>query len=443
MSDAPECRLRLFPTLRAAQYAGATYLFDAGAGRTPTVFAPMQRVKQPYADVVAGLRSANPANDHWPLERIRALFPDDRHRRALDLMIARGYFDTLRPSAPPAKDPADVMGEFLDGAGGLYFHRPRLFNLPGDIDDEATEVVFAGVPVASSYAAGGTVAGPAALRAWTSRSATWFDVFEQGIYSEVGADDALPEVLCRGVVLGDCGDLGENAATPAALFSELRTFVDHRVERGQPAVFAGGDHAITFPLVDAYLRRVPDLALVHLDAHNDLFYVDGVSYGHASPISSLLLATPLGGVFSLGLRTDADDRVPLLSRLIADRSVAARIHPYSLAATRRMLYEPARLDALVAAIGPERPCYLSIDLDVLSADIVGRVSTPAGPGLDWWELLEIVRSLSRRLSIVACDVVELDVLAERNGQDLGKRLTSLLLQIIHGLVIQRSSAFRR
>jgi arginase family enzyme len=443
MSDAPESRLRLVPSLRAAHYAGATYLFDAGAGRTPTVVVPTQRVKQPYADVVVTLRAANPSNDCWPLERIRSLFADDRHRRALEVMVARGYLHTEIPASPPTEDAVDLMRDFLSGAGGLHFHRPRLFNLPGDLDDDATEVVFAGVPVASSPTACGTVTGPAAFRTWTSRSATWFDVFEQGIYSEVGADDSLPELLCRTVVLGDAGDLGEHASTPAALFSELRTFVNRRVEHGQSAVFAGGDHAITFPLVDAYQRRFPDLVLVHLDAHNDLFYAEGVGYSHASPISSLLRATRLAHVFSLGLRTGADDRIPHLSRIVGDQRVASRIHPYSLAATRRMLYEPARLDALVATIDAARPCYLSIDLDVLSADLVGRVSTPAGAGLDWWELYEIVRALSRRLRFVACDVVELDVLAEGNSHDLGKRLSALLLQIIHGVAGQTSWAVRR
>ena len=55
-----------------------------------------------------------------------------------------------------------------------------------------------------------------------------------------------------------------------------------------------------------------------------------------------------------------------------------------------------------------RDTYLSIDLDVLSASALsGRTSTPAGSGLEWTELLELVAMLFDSANVIACDVVEL------------------------------------
>jgi agmatinase len=210
-------------------------------------------------------------------------------------------------------------------------------------------------------------------------------------------------------------------------------------------IFAGGDHAISFPLVNAYLRHFPDLVLLHLDAHNDLLFLDGVRFSHATPISSLLRTTPLAEVISLGLRTDVDTRVGNLSRIASDPSLASRVHLHSIGVLKRMASDRRLLETWLESVGPHRPCYLSIDLDVLSSSaMAGRVSTPAGPGLEWWELLEIVRALTRRLRVVACDVVELDLLGGSSGCDeIRTKLAALVLQLVHGLATQRTHTFDR
>ncbi len=71
----------------------------------------------------------------------------------------------------------------------------------------------------------------------------------------------------------------------------------------------GGDHAITFPIVNAFLQHYPSLVLLHLDAHNDVFYTEKIEFSHASPILGLLIQSNLSSVYSFGLRTNADPRV--------------------------------------------------------------------------------------------------------------------------------------
>lgn len=443
----PTTLLRLLPSLRPARLGRCSYLYDDNTRQMPVVFVPTQRVKTPIHDVVVRLRQANPENEAWPLDRIMGLFEDEQQRKAVELLVRRGYLEP-RPDtekgapAGDAPEPFDIpamVREFTEREVKHFFNPPRLFNLPRDIEDDDVHVGFVGVPFASNPVSVGTSVGPGMLRAISQRVASWFDICARGVYSEVGLDGGLPELLCQGLVLQDYGDFGAGIKTIGDLFADMRGFVDQAVTRRIPVVYAGGDHAITFPIVDAYLKHYPDLALVHLDAHNDLLYSERITFNHSAPISNLLLGSALKDVYSLGLRTETDSRVASLKRFAADPELAGRVHGSSIGSLKRILADAHRLDALLAEIGPDRPCYLTIDLDVLSASaIAGQLSTPAGSGLEWWELFELARAFTRRLNTVACDVVEFNV-AERSGPDDARTKPAfLLLQLFHGLALGRA-----
>lgn len=443
----PTTSLRLLPSLRPARLGRSCYLYDDNGRQAPIVFVPTQRVKTPIHDAVVRLRQANPGNEPWPLDRIMALCEDEQQRKAVDLLVRRGYLEP-RPDAETAASPGDEPGpfdisamvrDFTEREAKHFFNPPRLFNLPRDIEDDDVHVGFVGAPFASNPVSVGASWGPAMLRAISQRVAFWFDICARGVYSEVGLDGGLPELLCRALVVQDYGDFGAGIKTVADLFADVRSFVDQAVERRIPVVYAGGDHAITFPIVDAYLKHYPDLALVHLDAHNDLLYSERITFNHSAPISNLVLASALEDVYSLGLRTETDTRVASLKRFAADPGLAGRVHGSSIGSLKRMLADPHRLDSLLAEIGPDRPCYLTIDLDVLSASaIAGQLSTPSGPGLEWWELFELARVFTRRLNTVACDVVEFNI-PERSGPDDARTKPAfLLLQLFHGLALGRA-----
>jgi arginase family enzyme len=315
-----------------------------------------------------------------------------------------------------------------------FFTPPRLFNLPREIDDAEVQVGFAGVPFASNPQSVGTEFAPRYLRTLTQRRAFWYDIHRSGMYSEVGLERGLPAILCRGVMLQDYGDFGMDVRTVGDLFRELRHFVDEAVRRDIRMVFTGGDHAVTFPIVDAYVKNFPDLCLLHLDAHNDLFFADRITYNHTATISDLLLASDIRQVWSFGLRTDADSRTDRVARLADTWGLSDHVRLHSLSAFRRLLADRQATDRLLQEIGTSTPCYLTIDLDVLSASaLAGQLSTPAGPGLEWWELFEAVRLFTRALNLVACDIVELNLSAKTGPDPERYALVTLLLLLIDGL----------
>lgn len=450
-------RLRLLPSADVARLGKRCYLFDRAALTENVVYVPTQRVSQRMFDVVRRVRASWPTHEAQPFAAFQALFDNPADQSALAQLVQAGYLEEVPELAPAvqAEDgesaqtaahsarPGTELDYFRNRVLKHYFKREAFFHLPEQIDDDECEVGLVGVPVSSTLLSSGTVNAPARLRRDTQRAGFWFDFQADGVYTETGCNGTAPRLLCSGTRLKDFGDIGSTARTVGQLFSEVQEFIETRLlPHGIRPVFIGGDHAVSFPLVDCYLRHYPDLVLLHLDAHNDLFYTEQVEFNHAGPIHGLLAHSGLGKVLSMGLRTVGDPRTGPFRRMQASGVLEQRVRLYSLGALKRWLQDPNAFAAhLREAIGVGTPCYLTIDLDVLSADcIAGQLSTPAGPGLDWHELLDLVVLLLRHCEVIACDVVEFNPDNKNRAVHDERELPVLLLELIDGLSRQQRAA---
>jgi agmatinase len=195
----------------------------------------------------------------------------------------------------------------------------------------------------------------------------------------------------------------------------------------------GGDHAITYPIVLTYLDAFPDLGLLHLDAHNDLFYTSKVEYSHAAPISNLVRHTGIERVVSFGLRTFSDSRVNNVRSLYEKSNPGERLRLYSLISMKQLLMTGGALESELETLAG-RPYYLTVDLDVLSESAIGRqLSTPFGAGIEWHELFYFLDIAFRKLNIIGCDLVEYDATQGAEGGHNRGMINSLLLLITDGL----------
>lgn len=432
-------RLRLVPTADVATLGRACYLFDRAALQDNVVSVPTQRISQRLFDVVRRIRAAWPAHEAHPLEAFEALFDRDGDRHLLRQLVQAGYLEPVEASAttPGGGWPAvSDVSHFRDRVLKHFFKPTTFFNLPTQIEDDECDIALIGVPVSSTLVSSGTVDAPRRLRRDTQRAGFWFDFHARGVYTETGCNGTPPRLLCAGSRLKDYGDVGGDARIVGELFERLATLLDTRLlPAGVRPLFIGGDHAITFPIVDALLRHHPDLVLIHLDAHNDLFYTDRVEFNHAGPIHALLAHSGLRQVLSFGLRTIADPRVDNFQRMLASGLVDERVRLYSLPVFQRWLARPDEFRAhLHATIPAGVPVYLTLDLDVLSADaIAGQLSTPAGTGLDWHQLLETVALVCDELDVIAADVVEFNPDHKNRPVQDEREMTVLLLELIDGL----------
>ena len=441
-------KLRLLPTADVARLGARCYLFDRAAVQENVIYVPTQRVSSRLFDVVRRIKAAWPNHEPQTYDRFAALLTTEAERATLGQLASAGYLETIDVAAD-ASNEARLAGTADGMASGIlpsdyfrervvkhFFKRPAFFHLPEQIDDSDCDVALIGLPISSTLISSGTVNAPSRLRRDSQRAGFWFDFHADGVYSETACDDTLPRLLCVGTKLKDFGDIGGESRTVGDLFTEIATLIETRIlPHGIRPVFIGGDHAVTFPIVDCYLRHHPELVLIHLDAHNDLFYTERVEFNHAGPIHALLTHSGLRKVLSMGLRTIGDPRVAPFKRLHETGALTDRVHMYSIGALQRWLQRPGEFRAhLRERIGEGVPCYLTIDLDVLSPEcLAGQLSTPAGPGIGWQQLLETVSLMTNEFDVIACDIVEFNPDHKNRPVDDERELTVLLLELIDGL----------
>lgn len=239
---------------------------------------------------------------------------------------------------------------------------------------EHTQIAIVGVPVDyNSSFLRGTATAPAAIRdALHSPSAN--------LCSERGFDLAV-ERRWR-----DAGDIGSPQQQPA--FEEIVAEVGAILEAGERVIAIGGDHSISWPLLQAHADRYPRLTVLHLDAHPDLYdelYGDRLS--HACPFARVLEDGLAAGIVQVGVR-----------------AITAEHRSRALKGGVRMIEMKDIQDTLYLRF--VNPVYVSFDLDALDPAFAPGVSHHEPGGLTTRQAVQIIQALKGR--IVGLDVVELN-----------------------------------
>jgi agmatinase len=242
--------------------------------------------------------------------------------------------------------------------------------LGADHSLEDPEVVLLGVPYDGtvSYRPGARF-GPAAVRIWSDVLETYSPSFRRDLEE---------------VKLLDSGDLPFQTSSWKVVSDAVRDAVSGVLRRGGRTILIGGEHTITAPAIEGYMKYYDDLAVVQMDAHLDLRYeYGGVSYSHATVMRRILEKTGAGGLFQYGVRSGTRDEW-----YFAEKEKTVFKNP----------------DTISAALG-QRPVYLTIDLDILDPSVMPETGTPEPGGLSFNELHEVILAM-RELNVVGGDVVE-------------------------------------
>jgi arginase family enzyme len=450
-----EIQYRLIPSIDTATLVNQYYIFDRTAETSNIVYVPTQPVSAALYSIVKRIKECFPTSQPVTLQTIKELFLSPNDHAKIDQLVASGYLEEVPSyseagnhsqskinspeySEPPASH--DFVSYFRTKSVNHYMKRPSFFNLPEKIHSQNVDVGVVGVPVSTVPISNGTIYSPNQLRQYSQRNGFWFDFYKDGIYSEVGCDGTAPQIMCKNVVLKDFGDIANQPKTVGQVFHDIDTFIQNEIlPHDIRPLFVGGDHAITFPIVDSLLKNHPNLTVIHLDAHNDLYYTERVEFTHAGPIQGLLMHSGLQKVLSFGLRTNADTRVATHNRLSREHGFHDKVSMYSIGALRRRLNDPEKFTQyLIDTVGKNSPCYLSIDLDVLSESAMsGQLSTPAGHGMEFHELYEFVEIVMQSLNVVGSDIVELNADTSNSKGGPQRDTMVLLMCLINGLAASK------
>lgn len=266
----------------------------------------------------------------------------------------------------------------------------------------ASSIAVLGIPIdANSSHLLGAAQGPAAIRA-ALHSGSGNHITEHGL-------EVVP-------ALNDLGDLEvDNQRGSQADADRITAAVGEIVGSGQRLISLGGDHSITFPLLRGVAPHYPDLTVVHIDAHPDMYDdLDGNPLSHASPFARALEANCMSRLIQLGIRTATPHQHAQAERWSVEMIPARRLDQF----------DPTTIDG---------PIYLSIDLDGLDPSVAPGVSHHEPGGLTMRELLDIIDSLPR--SVVGADIVELN--PQRDVVDMTAMVGAKLLKEVAGAMLSQ------
>jgi len=193
--------------------------------------------------------------------------------------------------------------------------------------------------------------------------------------------------------VADLGDLPSQGSWDETAQS-YREFATELFKSGKIPFFAGGDHAVTIPIVAALTVLNEPVHFVQIDAHPDLYPdFDDDRYSNACVAARILEMEHVASVIQIGIRTLNPPQKEIADKY-RDR---LEIH-YA----RELMGELPRLQGI-----PEgASVYLSLDIDGLDPAYAPGVSYPEPGGLTPRQVLNFLQNGHWKL--IGMDVVEVN-----------------------------------
>lgn len=220
-------------------------------------------------------------------------------------------------------------------------------------------------------------------------------------------------MLCDGIhpvfdvsPLGHLGDALDMRLPNASPLPEVRAHIERQAAElmaKHHCVFLGGDHSVTLSLLRAARAKHGEaLACVHFDAHCDTWTDHfGEPSGHGTWTYEAIQEGLISAehTVQIGIRSPG---VRAAREYVADQGgqifTARALRGFDGAGLR------PTIDAIRARIG-QRPCYLTLDIDVLDPAFAPGTGTPEPGGLSSSQVLSFIEELAD-LNWIGMDCVE-------------------------------------
>lgn len=199
----------------------------------------------------------------------------------------------------------------------------------------------------------------------------------------------------------DYGDLAFDYANIPAFPAALKAHIAGILAADVASVVLGGDHYITFPILQAYAERYGPMSLLQFDAHTDTWADDDMArVDHGTMFYKAVkmgLIDPARSV-QVGIRTTNEDT---LGVNIID---AREVHEKGPVATALKIRQ----------ILGDHPTYLTFDIDGLDPAYAPGTGTPVWGGLTSAQAAIILRDIAG-INIKGGDVVEVSPPFDTSG----------------------------
>lgn len=205
--------------------------------------------------------------------------------------------------------------------------------------------------------------------------------------------------------------------SPEDTINRVEKVFDELIGSKKFPVMLGGEHTLTIGAVKAFKKEYTDLSVLQLDAHADLRdEYQGTKYNHACTARRL---RELCNVVPVGIRSMSKEEAAYVRE---DRT--------------KMFYardvKKWKIDEMLSNL--KKRVYITIDLDVFDPAEMPAVGTPEPGGLHWYDVVGIMREVSKENEIVGFDAMELAPIPQDISSDF---LAAKLVYKIIGYVFAK------
>ena len=196
----------------------------------------------------------------------------------------------------------------------------------------------------------------------------------------------------------------------------IQKHVQEIIDAEKIPVMIGGEHLVSLAPIKALSKKYDDLHVIHFDAHTDLRedYL-GEALSHATVIRRIYDQVGDGKVNQFCIRSGLKEEFEW-----------AKKHTH----LEKFTYNT--LESCVRRL-KNKAVYITIDLDVLDPSVFPGTGTPEPGGIDFHQMLEIIKIISSLENVVGMDVVELSPKYDPSGVSTAvacKTLRELVLATI-------------
>ena len=175
----------------------------------------------------------------------------------------------------------------------------------------------------------------------------------------------------------------------------IKKTLEEFLNDGKFCVVLGGDHSITYGVLSAFAERkeLKPFSILQLDAHADVAEdMEGSRFTHAS-------------VMRRARESFTDNIVQVGLRSVDKEEIEFNKENIFLAHELRKNFEQ-KIPEIIARLKHDN-VYVTFDVDVLDPSIMPSTGTPEPGGLQYYEVLDLLRELCKNKNVIGCDCVEL------------------------------------
>jgi agmatinase len=180
--------------------------------------------------------------------------------------------------------------------------------------------------------------------------------------------------------------------SPEKMIDRVYRVASELTKQAKFLVMFGGEHSLSLGMVQALKENFQDLCVLQLDAHADLRdSYSGTRYSHACVMRRIHELCP---IVQVGIRSLSWEEQQFLTQ--------NNMHPFCISVSSSDLASP---ENIVTSLSEN--VYVSMDLDVFDISVMPAVGTPEPGGMQWHEVLNLLRSVTLHKRVIGFDLVEL------------------------------------